>query len=157
MAAMKTEKLTFQDWVHVFGKPADDPAVQQALASVGVIKPIKLGRKELSTREDIEGQGTTIVFTSESILNPSDSTAVAGRPIVSCVMVMLERYDGSLPYQIARDDSQQTLRARLGTPAQINERFRADGWEIDGMILGVGYSKDLQSLTQVSLSLPNSG
>jgi hypothetical protein len=58
--AMKTKKLTFQAWVHLFGKPADDPAVQQALASVGLTKPIKIGKQELSTREDLEGQGTTI-------------------------------------------------------------------------------------------------
>ncbi len=154
--------MDYKQWVNLFGQPADDAAVRDALAKAGISGRIKIGKEELSTREDIAGEGTTIVFTSETILRPDDPGAVVGRPIVSAVMMILDQpnkknlYQGPLPYQLKKDDSQAALRARFGTPAQSNEKYRTDAWDIDGMTLAASYSKDLQSLTQVSLSLPNS-
>ena len=154
--------MDFKQWADLLGRPADDAAVCRALAEAGISERIKIGKKELSTREDLEGRGMTIVFTSETILRPDDPGAVVGRPIVSAVMVVLDQpskknlYEGPLPYGLEKADSLAALRGRLGTPGQTNERYRTDAWEIDGMTLAASYSKDLQSLTQLSLSLPGS-
>ena len=154
--------MDYQRWVNLFGKPVDDVAVHEALTKSGIKGPIKIGKDDLSTRVDIADEGTTVVFTSETILRPDDPTAAVGRPIVSAVMVILDQsnkknlYTGPLPYNLIKDNSQEALRARLGAPAQSNDKYRTDAWELDGMIVAASYSKDLQAITQVSLSLPNS-
>jgi hypothetical protein len=154
--------MDYKTWVKLFGKSADDPAVRQALAKAGITSRIKMARDELSAREDIDGEGTTIIFTDDTILRPDDAGAVVGRPIVSSVLMILDArnkkdlYKGPLPHKLKQNESRDGLRKRFGTPSQINDTFRADAWEIDGLTVGVGYSKDLMSLTEVSLSLPNS-
>jgi len=154
--------VNYKQWVDLFGTSADDAAVRAVLTSSGINSPIKIGKDELSTREDIAGEGTTIVFTDETILKPNDSRSLLGRPIISAVLMILDQpnkndlYQGPLPYHLNKNESQAALRARLGTPSKINDKYRTDAWEVDGMILATSYAKDLKSLTKVSLKLPNS-
>lgn len=154
--------MDFLEWVSMFGRSADEADVKDALAQEGIADRIKIERQALSARKDIPGKGTTVVFTSETILRPDDPAAVASRPIMSAVMVILDQpnkkdlYTGPLPFQLSKTDSLDTLRARLGPPVRINEDNRTDAWLIDGLKLAASYAKDLQSLTQVSLAMPNS-
>ncbi|HEX8615272.1 MAG TPA: hypothetical protein VF800_28645 [Telluria sp.] len=154
--------MDFQEWVGLLGRAAQEPEVRDALARAGITGRVKIGRQELSTREDIAGEGMTIVFTDETILRPDNPGSILNRPIISAVMVVLGQpneknvYKGPLPYRFTKGDSQAAVRARLGPPARINEKYQADAWEIDGMTLAACYSEDLLSLEQVSLSLPNS-
>jgi hypothetical protein len=152
--------MDFHDWVGLMGRSADDPSVRDALDRSGITARIKIRRNELSARKDLSGQGTTIVFTDESILTPESGTV--GRPVLSAVMVVLQDpnpddiYTGPLPHHLTKSDSRDGLRARLGPPAESNDAYRTDAWDVDGLRLAASYSKDLNTVTQVSLSLPNS-
>lgn len=155
--------MDYAQWIKLFDKPADDIQVRSLLAKSGITDAIKINREELSVAEDIEGQGMTIIFTSETILHPA-AGGIVGRPILSGLIMELQTkkrksnfYMGSLPCELKKDLSQTTVRDRLGAPLQINEEYRTDAWIIDGLELAVTYAEDLQSLTQVSVSLPESG
>lgn len=153
--------MDYRQWLDLFGKSADEKQVREALAKAGITSRIKIDSDELSASEDIKGQGITIIFTDESILAPD--TGVVGRPILSGVLMILQDrrskanlYKGPLPYGLRYDESRMLLRARLGQPTQINDEYRTDAWFIDGLEVAVTYSADLNSLTQVSVTLPGS-
>lgn len=154
--------MDYKQWVDRFGKSADDKQVRDALARAGITDRIKIDRDELSASKDIKGEGTTIIFTSETILRPN-AGGVVGRPILSGVLMIVHDrknktnlYKGPLPYGLKKDESQAVLRARLGKPVQSNKEYRTDAWLIDGLEMAATYSDDLQSLTQVSVTLPGS-
>lgn len=153
--------MDYKHWVDLFGKPADDPAVRDAVATAKITKPLKMAADELSVRADIKGEGTTVVFTDETILRPGPGSLL-GRPILSAVSLILQHpdkknlYKGPLPADLKIADSQAALRAKFGPPTQSNDVMRADAWLRDGLTLGAAYAKDLQSLNRVSLSLPGS-
>ncbi len=62
-----------------------------------------------------------------------------------------ELYQGDLPYGIARDDSQQSLRKRLGPPAEEDDEEREDEWVIDRQVLRASYTDDYAALKAVSI------
>jgi hypothetical protein len=155
--------MNYKQWVDLFGKSAEDKQVRDVVAKAGVTGRIKIDRDELSTSKDIKGEGTTIIFTSETILRPDDPSGVVGRPILSGVLLILHDrknktnvYKGPLPYGLKKDESQTALRARLGKPVQSNQEYRTDAWLIDGLEVAATYSDDLKSLTQVSVTIPGS-
>jgi hypothetical protein len=151
--------MDYIQWVNLFGKSADDAQVRNAVSKAGITKPLKIGGDELSVRADIKGQGTTIIFTDETILHP-DAAGVVGRPILSSVLMILQGpnkanlYKGLLPFELKKDDSRESVRARLGPPVQSNDEYRTDMWLVDGSKLAATYAQDLQSLTRISVSLP---
>jgi hypothetical protein len=153
--------MNYQTWVDLFGKAADDPQVRDAAAKAKITKPLKIAKGDLDVRADIKGQGTTVVFTDETILRPGPGSLI-GRPILSAVMLILQHpdkknlYKGPLPPGFSISDSQSALRARLGKPAQSNDDARTDAWVRDGLTVAATYAKDLQSLNRLSLSLPGS-
>jgi hypothetical protein len=152
--------MAYNEWVQLFRKSADDAQVRKAVVNAGITKPLKIGRTELSVRRDIKGEGTTVIFTDDSVL--PGGGGVAGRPILSGLMMILQTgnkkniYNGPLPYDLKVQDSQATVRTRLGPPAQSNDENQTDAWTIDGLQLAVSYAEDLKSLVQVSVSLPGS-
>lgn len=154
--------MDLMQWVELFGRDADDGEVRKALADAGIAERITIKRQALSEREDLPGQGTTVVFTSETMLRPDDPAAVVGRPILSAVLVILDQankddlYQGPLPYHLGRSDGQGALRTRLGPPAKINQESAIDTWQIDGKKLAAIYSRDLQSLRKLTMALPGS-
>jgi hypothetical protein len=152
--------MAYNEWVQLFGKSADDAKVRDAASRAEITKPLKIAREELSVRTDIKGEGTTIIFTDDSVL--PGGGGVAGRPILSGLMMTLQSrnkkniYKGPLPYDLKTEESQATVRARLGPPAQSNEDYQTDAWTIDGLEIAVSYTEDLKSIIQVSVSLPGS-
>ena len=152
--------MDINEWVNLFGKSADDPLVRDAVAKAGITKPLKIGRNELGVRADIKGQGMTIVFSDETLLNPDNG--VARRPILSAVMAVVEGsdknnlYKGTLPQNLKKSDSQAAVRARLGAPTDSNDFNQTDAWLIDDLILAVSFTEDLTSIIQVSLAHPDS-
>ncbi len=152
--------MSYQDWVKLFGKPADDAAVKDAVKRAGVTKKIKIGNDELSVSADLPGTTLTIEFTDESVLDKSGK-GIAGRPILSSVLITVQdptegvNYDGPLPHGLVKNTSRDSLRARFGTPAKSSEPpQRWDTWLVDGLTLFVGFTRDLQSINRVALSLP---
>lgn len=149
--------MNYKNWVDLFGKPADDRQVLDAIADAGITKVIKIGRDELSVSADIKGKGITITFTDETILYP-DAEGIVGRPILSGILMIIQHpnkanlYTDALPYQLKKEDSKSTLREKSGTPLESNEELGWDSWMIDGLKLVVTYARDLKSLNRVSLS-----
>jgi hypothetical protein len=152
--------MDIKHWVDLFGKAADDSQVRASVAKAGITKPLKIGRNELSVRADIKGEGTTIVFTDESLLRPDGG--VARRPILSAVMAVIQSadkgnlYKGALPHGLKKSDSQTAVRARFGPPTESNEDNQTDAWLVDGLTLAVSFSEDLKSIIQLSLAHPDS-
>jgi hypothetical protein len=153
--------MDYKLWVELFGKSADDVQVREALKLAGITKVLKIGRDELSVAAEIPGEGSTILFTDETILY-RNANGVLGRPILSAILLVMQHtrkynlYKGPLPYQLTIDSSQSALRSRLGAPVEMDDEYRRDTWSIDGLLLTIIYSKDLQSVNRVSLSLPDS-
>lgn len=153
--------MNYKHWVDLFGKSADDSGVRDAAAKSKISKPLKIAPDELSVRADIKGEGTTVIFTDETILRPGPGSLL-GRPILSAILLILQHpdkknlYKGPLPADLNIGDSQEALRARFGPPTQSNEEMRTDAWLRDGVTLAATYAKDLRSLNRVSLALPGS-
>jgi hypothetical protein len=152
--------MDIQQWVDLFGRPADDPQVRDAVAQAGVKKPLKIKRDELGVRADIPKIGMTIVFTDDSVLNGKSGTP--GRPILSAVMAEVDNrskkdlYPGALPHGLDKAMSREKVLARLGPPAQSNDAVQTDAWRIDGLDYAVSFAEDLGSIIQVSIAHPKS-
>lgn len=151
--------MDIKHWVALFGKPVDDPKVRQALVKARLKIPSKLRRDELDARDDIEGEGTTVVFTDESVIDPNGKE---GRPILSAVSVFVQNsdateiYKGPLPYDLKTSDTQAALRKRFGKPVMSNATNRTDAWMIDGLMLAVSFAEDLKSIKKVGIRHPES-
>ncbi len=152
--------MNIEQWIDLFGKPADDQQIRDAVVEAGITKTLKIARNELGVRADIAGQGMTIVFSDETLLMPE--AGLARRPILSSVMVVLDSddksnlYKSTLPKGLKKSDSQSIVRKKLGEPVESNEDNQTDAWLIDGLILAVSFTEDLKSIIQISVSLPNS-
>ena len=152
-------KLDYIQWVRLFGRAADDKQVRDAVTNAGITKKLKIGRDELSVSADIKGEGMTITFTDETILRP-EAGGVLGRPILSGVLMIMQRpsmtnlYRGPLPFELNGSDSQAKLRVRFGTPMKSSDTHRWDAWLIEGLMVTVTYTEDLQSLNRIAVSLP---
>jgi hypothetical protein len=152
--------MNYQPWVDLFGKAADDSAVRSAVAKAGITKPLRIGRDELTVGADVPDTGMHIVFTDESIMNPS--SGLLGRPILSSVLMILQHpkkpklYTGPLPYQLKKETSQEAMRARFGKPVESDDDMRWDTWLVDGLKLTVCFTSDLQSIDRLTVKLPTS-
>lgn len=147
-----------KQWVDLFGRSTDDAELREALASAGIAKVPRIERDETDAAEDITGQGTTLVFTDETLLK-REST-VEGSAVFSEVRLILQHpkgkdlYNGPLPFDLQLESSKDALRNRLGTPIEHNDKYRWDRWRMGELVLTVVYAKDLLSLNRVVVGLP---
>lgn len=156
----------YKAWVDLFGKPADDPEVQHALAQVGITQKIKVGRTDSDERFDIKATGMNIVFANSSFLYSGKKAPFKpNTPILSGVLMILRPsklnkciYTGALPYNLKLEDSQTVLRKRFGKPIKSNEKFYWDRWKLktEGFELYVSYTEDFQSISRIRIDLPGS-
>jgi hypothetical protein len=148
--------MEYKEWLSLFGRGSEDRKLKETLAKVGVkqVPPIK--KDETDAR--IELADSMLIFASGELF-PSRDVGGEGSSLLSGLVLPLKGYDwgeykGELPFQLNRADSRKTLRARLGEPAEFNERFRWDEWKVENLLVRVTYAKDLESLTAVSVKLP---
>jgi hypothetical protein len=153
--------MSYEQWVPLFGKAADDPAVAEALKAAGITTKIKIGKDELRASENVPGTGMMITFTDESVLNPSQG--VIGRPILTAVMMVVQSnqgdtlYTGPLPQKLEKQTSRDALRARLGNPLRSSDGpVFWDAWQIDGVEVQPTYKRDRQSIARVVVRRPES-
>lgn len=151
--------MDYQEWLPLFGLPANDRKVVAALAAQGVSKAVALPLQEFATGVDFKASGLSIGFTSEFTL----SGGVADLPILASVVMMLILgksakgwiiYDGPLPYGLNRGHSKDDLVNLLGEPANLDEDYSSALWLIDGKELGVSFTDDWKHVKQLGISLP---
>lgn len=152
--------MNYETWSRLFGRTPNDPDVAAAVTAAGITKTLSIGSDELSVAADIPGQGLTILFTDESILRPEGG--LAGLPILSSVMMLLRHpsaphlYKGPLPFGLSANTTQGAMRQRFGTPIEVGEGRPWEIFSIEGFELSPTYSRDLQSITRLTLRLPGS-
>lgn len=152
--------MNYETWSRLFGRTPDDPDVAAAVATAGIVKTLSIGSDELSVAADIAGQGMTILFTDESILRPQGGSV--GLPILSSVGMLLQHpsvphlYKGPLPFGLSANTTQDAMRQRFGAPIEVGESRPWEIFSIDGLELCPTYSRDLQSIARLALSLPGS-
>jgi len=150
--------MDYKQWVDLFGCNTDEIKLQNAISNAGIADIPQIERDETDVAEDIAGEGITLVFTDETLLNRQ--ALVEAPPVLSEVRLILQHpkskdlYKGPLPFDLKLENSQESLRKRLGKPIESNDKFRWDRWEIDRLVLTVVYSKDLSSLSRVVVGLP---
>ena len=149
--------MDYKQWSELLGRTTDDKILQDAIVKAGIEKIPEIEKDETDTREDIDGEGITLVFADETLLNPK--TGVMGTPVLSEIIMILKHsteniYKGSLPFDLHRDNSQKQLRHRFGEPVESNADFQWDRWEVHNLLLTVEYSEDWESLQLVAVELP---
>lgn len=151
--------MDYDEWLPLFGLPANDRRVAAALAAHGVSKPVALPSQEYATGVDFKAHGLSVGFTSEFTL----SGGVADLPILASVVMMLilgksakgwTAYTGSLPHGLEKSHSKDDLVGLLGEPANLDEDYSSALWLIDGKELGVSFTDDWKHIKQLGLSLP---
>lgn len=150
--------MDYKQWVDLFGYTTDDKNLQEAIAKAGIKTIPQIERDETDVREDIVGEGITLVFIDATLL---DKQALVEGPAVLAEVIMIlqhpimkDVYKGPLPFNLQHGNSQASLRKCFGKPIEYNEDFRWDRWKIDDLILTVNYSKDLGSLNRLCVGLP---
>lgn len=150
--------MDYKPWLELIGKQANDKHVSELLTKAG-IKPVILKSDEISIARDIKGEGFSLLFTDGSVLKP-DEGGLIGQPILSGILMILKDrkssstniFTGALPYDADKNDTQDELRARLGTPTRtINQQ---DTWIIDGLKVAANYAEDFKSITRMSVVIP---
>lgn len=150
--------MDYKQWVDLFGYTTNDRSLQEAIAKVGIKAIPQIEKDETDVREDIDGEGITLVFIDATLLDKKalveEPAVLAGIIIFLQHPIMKDLYKGPLPFHLQKNDSQISLRKRFGNPSECNEDFRWDRWKIDNLILTVDYSKNLGSLSRVGVGLP---
>lgn len=151
--------VNYQEWLPLFGLPANDPKVVAALASNGVTSPVTLPPQEFSTGVDFKNEGISVGFTSEFTLRGG----AADLPILSSVVMQLRLgaitkdwtpYSGPLPHGLKKSNTKDEIVALLGTPANLDQDFCSALWIIDRQELGILFTDDWRKIKQLGLSLP---
>ena len=148
--------MNYKVWVDLFGCSTDDKNLQNALANAGIEELPYLSRDHLRTEEEVSGQGMTLEFRDAILLGKK--SLVEGPVYLAQVVMHLQDpefadlYNGPLPYDLKREDSQGLVRKLLGEPAEIDGTI--DVWEIDNLELEVVYTEDLGSLMHVTVAVP---
>lgn len=151
--------MDMETWRKLFGKSQDDPAVKAALATAGVKKIPKLDDDDTDVRFNLKGHGLWLMMTDESILKDLDDQDIGEGPLIlSGVGAYLDKsesrdlYNGKLPYKIAADMTQATVRKTLGRPTRSDNEARFDLWSRDGVEI-IAYYTGGEKLATFTLML----
>jgi hypothetical protein len=153
--------MDFEAWMLFFGTSQDDPQLKVAMAAAGVKRVPKLDDEETSVQFELKGHGLELVMTDEATLKKLEDQDVGEGPLImSGVVAKLgkshgrDSYVGKLPFGVAADMSQDAVRKLLGKPTSTGERHPVDIWTRKEHEIVARYSKDCQSLTTLSVTLP---
>ncbi|MFM0521679.1 MULTISPECIES: hypothetical protein [Caballeronia] len=152
--------MDFEAWMDFFGTSQDDLSLNAALAAAGVRKVPKLDEESTSVQFALKGHGLELIMTDEATLKALDDQDVGEGPLIlSGVLAKFgaserDPYRGSLPFGIAADMSQDSLRKLLGKPTETETKPPSDVWIGKQREISVRYAKDCQSLTRLSVRLP---
>ena len=151
--------MDYKLWVDMFGYKTDDKHLKDALKKAGIVQMPQIERDETDVRKDIKGEGITLVFIDETLLNKQ--ALVEGPAVLGEIIMILQHpkkkdlYKGPLPFNLQPKNSQESLRKRFGKPIASNDDFLWDRWVIDNnLVLTVSYSNDLNALNRVIVGLP---
>jgi hypothetical protein len=149
----------YKAWVDLFGKPADDPEVQHALAQVGIVNEIKIRSGGLSANFQSKDTGMMMIFTDSDVIY-KQSPFKSNTPILSGIVLFIQHkkentYKGPLPFDLKLNDTQTVLRSRFGQPTDSDEDFCWDEWKLDAdkISLRVSYTEDFQSIESIVVEL----
>lgn len=152
--------MDYQEWIPLFGMPANATQVLNALARHGITKPVSLNRDELSTGVDFEKDGMSLGFTSEFKLRGG----VADLPILSSVVMetILGKstpkgwvaYAGPLPHGLAKTQSKDSVLALFGEPVKLSDRFHSARWVVDGRNISILFTDDWSNIRQLGVTMP---
>lgn len=151
--------MNYQEWLPLFGLPANDQKVVAALAVHGFNKPVTLYPQEFSTGVDFKNEGIGVGFTSEFTLRGG----VADLPILSSVVMQLRLgkttrdwtvYAGPLPHGLKATHCKDDVVALLGEPVNLDKDFCSALWVINGQEIGILFTDDWKKIRQLGLSLP---
>jgi hypothetical protein len=101
-----------------------------------------------------------LVFGLTELFPSHDTGGGDGSTLLSGIVLPLKghkwgQYDGELPFQLDRANSRDQLQARFGKPIESDEDFYWEKWKVDNRILHVTFTDDYQTLTAVSIWLPD--
>lgn len=145
--------MSYKDWAALFGRTTIDPVILAKLTQAGVTKRPVVPKQSTDVRVDIPG--ITLVFKSANLFPNVDAGSGVG--VLNEIILFLESksqgtYNGELPFDLQRTNSQTELRSRFGEPFLTNTTFNWDKWEIDGRILHAKYGENLDRLVMVTLA-----
>jgi len=151
--------MDYQEWLPLFGLPANDRRVVAALAEHGINTPVTLRPQELTVNVDFKNDGMSAGFTSEYTLRHG----VADLPILSSVVMKIilgktaknwTVYTGPLPHGLKKTQSKDDVVSLVGEPVNFDADLCSARWVIDGLGLGILFTEDWKSIKQLGLSLP---
>lgn len=146
----------YADWARHFGKATTDPELVAEFNAAGIAKiPIR-ARDDVHTSEDVGALTVNLfdpLFLGIELKLPKGASILAG--IAIHLGDLGERtYSGQLPYSLEADDTQTSLRQKLGEPRKSNDRRRWDSWLIDGLKVTAKYSEGFERLESVAVFIP---
>ncbi|MDQ2067070.1 hypothetical protein Q9295_11835 [Xinfangfangia sp. CPCC 101601] len=144
----------YRSWAQHFGKSTLDPAVVAECTRAGLAKPPVIKRHMLESYESFGG--LTVNFADPVVLGRKDRLG-SGVGILYGIALHLKGskpYHGFLPYDVRPGDGQASLRAKFGAPKAVAKDGHWDKWLIDGTEVTASYAEDLQSLTTLTVFLP---
>lgn len=151
---MKKSSISYRDWLSLFGRTTQDPQLRAKLIKAGISKTPVVPKQSTDVRVDLPGM--TLVFKDASLFPNID--AGSGTGVLGAIILMLNDkvqgvYEGDLPFDLERGDSQKKLRERFGAPSKSNATFNWDEWEIDGLKLYAEYVESLDELNIVAVTM----
>jgi hypothetical protein len=154
--------VNYQDWLPLFGLPANDPRVVQALAAHGIHQPVEFGDPTESTTGVVfREHGLFVNFTSAFRLNGGSADLpilmeVGMKTIPGKSAKKWTAYAGPMPFGLTIGTSKDEALKLLGAPLVLSEDYVSGRWLVDGYDLGVGFTDDWAKINQLGLSLPES-
>ena len=146
--------MTLSPWITRLGQSSENPRLRAALAEVGATSVPTIKKNEISSKVHLKE--AQLIFSSAELF-PQYADAGDGSSVLSGVLLPIERkwgaYDGDLPYDLARYDSREKLRARFGDPVESDDDFYWDEWKVDDRRLRVEWDESFGRVEMVGVEL----
>jgi hypothetical protein len=130
---------TLEEWLSALGKTYEDAGVQSLRARHGLTG--KGPRVASYGDEPVPSAGVNLMLI-KSALNGKPTKAVYGITFYSKPHGDRVPYSGALPQGLRWDESQASVRARLGPPKTTAQLVNSDGYVFDDFSLSVEYEPD---------------
>jgi hypothetical protein len=144
----------YRSWARHFGKSTRHPDVVAEFQRAGVAKAPVINRDELDTC--IEFPGLTVNFADPLVIPTTEKVGAGVGVLFGIAMHFADGpiYTGSVPYSVQPRDSRDSLRQRLGDPAESDDVEAWDRWNIDGFEVTAMYMDGFSAVRSLSVYLP---
>jgi len=147
--------ISLAAWLSIVGKNYDDPAVIKLRKELGLAG--KGPRVDAFGAEEVPAEGVAIMLAKTAVGGKANKGAY-GITFYARARGDRKPYSGALPHALAWNETQASVRARLGEPATRAQLANSDGYDFGDYSLSVEYVDDTGSAIKVvQIRLANPG